>query len=344
MRGATFLADLDRAAWDASRYPAASPGELSPVLLSWLRERLGDCGIGYGAPPAKLPGGTDTHTFRFRLTGVPARLAGTLVLRLYHRAHGAARVLREIRIQRALAPTAIPVPDVYFICTDESVLGGPFFIMRFLAGKTLASAAVEAIPAMLAKAHLLVHRTDPAPVAESLRDQGEVVEPYRADKDLEALTDYVRRFPSLAPVTGWLAEHLPDPPARLSICHGDFHPLNIAVRGGKVTGVFDWPGFMLADPAADIASTLVMAIPARHLLLVDPRHRVWERYLERYRGEAPVDDRVLNYYRVRRGLVALLAGARGRRMWRHPAIVRDLIDGLRERTGAALEPLPPWVT
>lgn len=343
MYGAALLAELDRAAWGAARYPAASPGVLSPMLLSWLRERLGDRGIGFAAPLTRLPGGTDTHTFRFRLSGVPARLAGMLVLRLYSREHGAARALREARIQRALAPTAIPVPDVHFICTDESVLGGPFFVMQFLAGKPMASAGVEAIPAMLARAHLRVHRSDPAPVVESLREQGEAVRPQRADRDLAALTCYALRYPSLTPVTAWMAEHLPDPPARLSICHGDFHPLNIAVSGGEVTGVFDWPCFMLADPAADIASTLAMAIPARHLLFLDPRHRVWKRYLECYRSMAPLDLRVLEYYRVQRGLVALLAGAGGRAMWRHPAIVRDVIAGLRERTGVALES-PPWAT
>ena len=337
-----LFAELDRATWGAAPYPAFSPDELSPLLLSWLRKRLGTPGIGYETPLTRLPGGTDTHTFRFRLTGAPERLARSLVLRLYYREHGAARALREARIQRALAPTAIRAPSVHFVCTDESVLGGPFFIMQFLAGKPMAEAGVEAIPAMLAEAHLLIHRTDPAPVVELLRKQGEAVAPHRADEDLAALTDYAQRYPSLAPVTAWMAEHLPSPPARLSICHGDFHPLNIAVRGGKVTGVFDWPDFMLADPVVDIASTLAMAIPARHLLFLDPRHRVWERYLESYCGEAPVDLRVLDYYRVRRALVALLAGAGGRAMWRHPAILHDVIAGLRERTGAALESLPPW--
>ena len=341
MSAASFLAELDRATWGAARYPPMPPAALSPALLDWLRERLGDRGIGYAEPLTKLPGGTDTHTFRFRLSGAPARLAEPLVLRLYYREHGAARALREARIQRALAPTAIPAPDVHFTCTDESVLGGPFFIMQFLAGESMASAPAEAIPGMLARAHLLVHRTDPAPVAESLREQGETVAPLRAGEDLAALTDYAGRYPPLAPVTAWMAEHLPDAAARLSICHGDFHPLNIAVRGGEVAGVFDWADFMLADPVADIASTLTMAIPARHLLFLDPRHRVWERYLERYRGEAPVDPLALKYYRVRRGLVALLAGAGGRAMWRHPAIVRDVLAGLRERTGAALES-PPW--
>ncbi len=51
-----------------------------------------------------------------------------------------------------------------------------------------------------------------------------------------------------------------------SICHGDFHPLNILVKEGQVTAVLDWPGFSIADPVLDVAYTVVLlTIPAKHL-------------------------------------------------------------------------------
>ena len=223
----------------------------------------------YASPPTRLPGGTDTQTFHFRLSGVEGKLSEPLVLRLYYPAHGAARALREARIQKALAPTAIPVPDVHFTCTDASILGGPFFIMEYLAGKSLALAGLDVVPVLVARTQLLLHGLDPAPVLESLRAQGESPAPRLPGDELVLLADHARKHPSLAPVIGWMEEHAPDPPARPALCHGDFHPLNLAARDGKVTGVFDWAEFMLADPAADVANTLHMAIPARRLFGLD---------------------------------------------------------------------------
>ena len=64
----------------------------------------------------------------------------------------------------------------------------------------------------------------------------------------------------------WLLENRPPEPERLAVCHGDFHPLNILVQDGIVTGVLDWPGFIIADPALDIANTIVLStIPFKHI-------------------------------------------------------------------------------
>ena len=332
---------LNRASWEASGHPIPSLDEVSRSLLAYLRDRLGDSGIGYTAPPERIPGGTDTLIYRFRLGGVPAGLDEPLVLRLYAFAHGTGRAVRESRVQKALARTGFPVPDVHFTCTDRPILGGAFFIMQCLPGASMSSAPIETIPALLCKAHLALHRIDPGPVVESLRALGESVPPHRPEEELAGMAERARGYPCLAPIIGWMSEHLPPPPPRLAICHGDFHPLNIMVRGGEVTGVLDWTDFMVADPIADVACTLTLGIPARHLVSRSLGRRPWDRYLECYRREVPVDPLVLDYYRTRRCLVALLAGARGRVMWRHPAIALDVIADLRSLTGVALA-APPW--
>jgi hypothetical protein len=36
---------------------------------------------------------------------------------------------------RALADAKFPVPHCYFLCTDESVIGTPFFVMAFVEGR-----------------------------------------------------------------------------------------------------------------------------------------------------------------------------------------------------------------
>lgn len=42
---------------------------------------------------------------------------------------------REYAVLSALAPTPVPVPAVYALCTDAAVVGTPFYVMEFVAGR-----------------------------------------------------------------------------------------------------------------------------------------------------------------------------------------------------------------
>ena len=335
-------AEPDRRSQGNHAQPAPTSASVRRGLLEWLRQQLDAPRLRYLIPPSTMPGGTETgtSTWRFRLTGAPAGLDGALVLRLYAFAQGTGRAVRESRVQAALARTAYPVPEVYFTCTDRFVLGGAFFVMRFVPGEILAHAPTS-ISGMLCRAHLALHRIDPAPVMTALRQAGVPVAPSLPADDLTRMAQRARNFPGLMPIVDWMSKRIPPDPERISICHGDFHPLNIVVRDDELAGVLDWPNFMLADPAADVGSTMTLGIPARHLFSPGPIPRLWDRYLECYRRKAHIDSATLDYYRTRRCLSALLAGAGGRKIWRHPAILRDLIGDLRERTGVALA-TPPW--
>lgn len=45
------------------------------------------------------------------------------------------KVEREYRLLRALQDTAVPVPKVYCLCTDDTIIGTPFYIMEYLDGR-----------------------------------------------------------------------------------------------------------------------------------------------------------------------------------------------------------------
>lgn len=45
------------------------------------------------------------------------------------------RVDREYKIINALGQTDVPVPKVYCLCEDNSVIGTAFYIMEFLDGR-----------------------------------------------------------------------------------------------------------------------------------------------------------------------------------------------------------------
>src|SRR5271170_1572765 len=42
---------------------------------------------------------------------------------------------REFRVMRALEATPVPVPRVYTLCEDDSVIGSAFYVMEFLDGR-----------------------------------------------------------------------------------------------------------------------------------------------------------------------------------------------------------------
>jgi aminoglycoside phosphotransferase (APT) family kinase protein len=148
----------------------------------------------------------------------------------------------------------------------------------------------------------------------------------------------------LVAALGWLVEHRPREPARLAICHGDFHPQNILHDGRRVTGILDWPNAFVADPAYDVASTLVIlknapielaGAPAAVRWLVRFGRRVLvRRYLAGYRRRRPFDDRTLHYYEAAscmRGIVRTAEARLRRDGPANPLDESDFGDRLAQR-------------
>jgi aminoglycoside phosphotransferase (APT) family kinase protein len=118
------------------------------------------------------------------------------------------------------------------------------------------------------------------------------------------------------------------------ICHGDFHPFNILMHEGKISGVLDWSGFRLADPAYDIASTkVVLSILAPVLRPGLLSSDFMERYLAAYQTKHPLDSNTIAYFEVVRLILGLVDGADGQVALRHKDILTHFHHSLREYTG-----------
>ena len=313
---------------------------LSSKFIAYLRVQLGSPGLDFAAPLTRLQGGYETAIYRFELDGAPAELDKPLVLRLYPSFYGTGSATWESTLQNVLASQKYPVAKAHMLCTDLSVLGGAFFIMDHLPGQTLAMALQAEVPEPLGKFHAELHNLDPAPLIAMLREKGIDGDAYRLESRFDWLKSKATEQPWLHQAVDWLLEHRPPEPARLSICHGDFHPFNIMYVDGAVSGVLDWGGFSIADPAYDIGNTLVLiAVAFRHLAASIPGvppidfDRMVERYLAAYRIYRPLEDTNLDYYQVRRCVMALAQGVEGQKIWQHPLIVRDLLAFIRQVSG-----------
>ncbi|GMA40330.1 phosphotransferase family protein [Mobilicoccus caccae] len=172
---------------------------------------------------------------------------------------------REYRVMTALAPTAVPVPQTYLMCTDESVIGAPFYVMEYATGTPFRRAdelapygpeRAQAISARLVDILVDLHAVDPAEVGLSDfgRPEGFLSRQVRRwTKQLEASTS--RELPGAQELAADLAESVPAD-GDVSIIHGDYRLDNVLVdvdHDDEFTAVLDWEMATLGDPLSDVA-------------------------------------------------------------------------------------------
>ncbi|MFD1827212.1 MULTISPECIES: phosphotransferase family protein [Mumia] len=178
---------------------------------------------------------------------------------------------REHTVIEALAPTDVPVPEVFALCQDTEVIGAPFYVMGKAEGRAMRRAAeleelgaerTATIAGRLIDTLADLHAVDPASVG--LSDFG------RAEGYLER---QVRRWTKQAEASksrelagydalhDYLAAHVPSH-SDAAIVHGDFRLDNALVDttpsgGDRITAVLDWEMATLGDPLSDIALSIV---------------------------------------------------------------------------------------
>jgi aminoglycoside phosphotransferase (APT) family kinase protein len=232
------------------------------LVLDRLEARFDEHGIGSGAIQARRIGAGHSN-----VTYLIERGEATVVLRRPPRPPlppSAHDMLREARIVRALEGTGVAVPRVLFSCSDESVIGAPFYVMEHVAGVVLA----DEMPAALATAD---HRRAVGfALVDALAELHEV--DWRAGdlagfgREAGYCERQVRRFtglweqgrtrdiPLVSEVGRWLAARVPDSgPA--TIVHGDYRIGNVLFSGGppaRLLAVLDWEMATLGDPLADL--------------------------------------------------------------------------------------------
>jgi aminoglycoside phosphotransferase (APT) family kinase protein len=307
--------------------------DVSEGLLNYLNTQ-GYKNAAYVEPLTQIIGGYDAFTYRFHLSGVSEKLAEPLILRLYGPERNPQTVILESAVQNALFAQDYPAPPVFFTCTETRFLDGAFMIMAFLDGDMMMSGELGGIPAMLGLAHASLHNKDVTALSIQLTDQGIDEKHFRLNGRLDELDTQRKEFPWISDAVGWLADNKPTEPSQLSICHGDFHPMNILVCDDQLTGVLDWPGFMIGDAAMDVAATMILfEVVLDHLMPEAKQDGLLSQYLKTYTDERPLDVSNLDYYRMLRCVPAVIEGATGQGAWSIEPILQDLILTIRNISG-----------
>jgi aminoglycoside phosphotransferase (APT) family kinase protein len=222
------------------------------------------------AAPVPLTGGFWAQMWRVQVSGQPDGVAGELVVRFApHGELGA----KEAEVQREVAAQGYATPAVWLSAADDSGSGGWWSVMEFAPGAPLiaglhgaaivrrAPLLVRSLPTQLAATMAALHRLDPRPVTDAVHGAApgvawtvpEVLDQLRLGAAAIERGDLVAALDRLATCV--------PAPTEVVVCHGDLHPFNVLVDGGRLT-VIDWTGAVLADPCFDVAFTeLLLANP-----------------------------------------------------------------------------------
>ncbi len=209
---------------------------------------------------------------RSNLTYVVSDGERTLVVRrppLAHVLPTAHDMRREFTVQRALGMAQYPVPPVLALCTDEAVIGAPFYVMEHVAGHVVRSelpsdfpdteATRQRMSEALVAALIRLHGLDPEAVG--LGDFGHpegFLERQVRRWWQQWLASRTRDLPAMDDLRHRLYASLPASQAT-AIVHGDFRLDNalFALRDPAwIVAVLDWEMSTVGDPLCDLGLLL----------------------------------------------------------------------------------------
>jgi len=170
---------------------------------------------------------------------------------------------RQFRILRALDPTPVRSPTVYWYEGTGEVLGREFYVMQRLDGTVYEQgvpAELEDAPERIARMSrgvveqlAAIHRVDLEATGLGFLGDGRGF----LTRELEHWGREMRRvqqapLPALEQLLAELVAQQPAQSATVTLVHGDPKPGNFAFVGDEVSAVFDWELATVGDPLADI--------------------------------------------------------------------------------------------
>ncbi len=212
----------------------------------------------------RLSGGAIQQNWRLDLQFEGGTIPGAQSLVLRTDAPSSVSVSRtraeEFALLRAAFAAGVSVPEPLFLCSDPTVTGRPFFVMRRAEGIAAGHRVVksetlgggrEALATALGRELARIHtirppRADLAFLPPVTDPAGRLIGIFRAALD---------RAERPRPVLEWALRHLErrrPAPGEIVLCHNDFRTGNYLVTEARITAVLDWEFASWGDRLEDI--------------------------------------------------------------------------------------------
>ncbi|MEQ8205558.1 MAG: phosphotransferase family protein [Woeseia sp.] len=176
-------------------------------------------------------------------------------------------VEREFRIISALHESGFPVPKPWVLCEDAAVVGTPFFVMDFVAGRILWELDLPRMPRdertalyddmnrTLARLHSIDYRSLGL---EDFGRPGNYFSRQISRWSKQYVASETQKIGSMDKLMAWLPEHIPVDDAS-SIVHGDFRLDNLILHPTepRVIAVLDWELSTIGHPLGDFTYHLM---------------------------------------------------------------------------------------
>jgi aminoglycoside phosphotransferase (APT) family kinase protein len=176
-------------------------------------------------------------------------------------------MVREARLQNAIRASGFErLPDIVAVCDDESVIGVPFYVMRFLEGDVITQALPPGLEDGDARFALGMDLVDTlveihaarGPELDAFARPGSYLE--RQVRRFTQLwqINQTRPIPAVDDTARYLAENMPEPQP-VTVVHGDYRLGNTMVSPADPThivAVLDWEMGAIGDPRADVGYLL----------------------------------------------------------------------------------------
>ena len=210
----------------------------------------------------RFHGGSARQTYRFDAHGASGRHAALVLRRDPPSSLIETDRLAEYRALECFAGSDVPVPQPLFCDTGADSFGSPGFLMREVPGG-MAAGLLEpepygdhaaAIGRQLFTALGRIHAEDPARATLPAIAPGDAAPARLAHWRAAFEADRFRPEPVVDAGLAWLAAHLPPPPPRVAIVHGDYRSGNFLHDGaGRLLAILDWEMVHAGDPLEDLA-------------------------------------------------------------------------------------------
>jgi len=234
------------------------------ALSAWLEKNL----EGFQGPLSveMFKGGQSNPTYKLITPGQSyvMRAKPGPVAKLLPSAHA---IEREFAVMSGLQGTDVPVPRMYALCEDESVIGRAFYVMEFMQGRVLWDQSLPGMTpaertAIYNESNRVISALHTVKFAErglaGYGKPGNYFERQIGRWSKQYVASITQPIEEMDQLMAWLPANMPASARdenRVSIVHGDFRLDNLMFHPTepRVIAVLDWELSTLGHPLADFS-------------------------------------------------------------------------------------------